>query len=365
MRRSRGKRPREWRAGSLTIFRLSLVLSFASHAAALAFAAWLGGRPPAIPEAPTPQTIPLIFIEPSAPPDQTSPATLATGASEPTAAQAPSPPVEQPAPAEPPAEASLPPPPSNPAPDRLSKPASPAETSQSSANETVSAPHASETPTASPSPPARHATTKLTAKKSGPAPAAKQVRREMPTLPPPPTATERRDTSRMARSMPSTASHPSDTAAASQAYRQPAHPPASQAYPSPAYPPASQAYRSQADPRGSQLATVAAPRPAPPAASTQAIGAEYRSALSTWLERHKIYPEAARQRGEEGSAVLHFRVDRYGRVLTYQLTQSTGFAELDAAIDQMMRGAALPPFPAGMTQPEIAVSVPIRFSLNR
>jgi hypothetical protein len=29
-----------------------------------------------------------------------------------------------------------------------------------------------------------------------------------------------------------------------------------------------------------------------------------------------------------------------------------------------MRGATLPPFPASMTQPEIAVSVPIRFSLS-
>ena len=109
----------------------------------------------------------------------------------------------------------------------------------------------------------------------------------------------------------------------------------------------------------------AAAATAPPASAAPAISAEYRQALSVWLERNKIYPDAARQRGEEGSAVLRFRVDRYGRVLTYQLTRSTGFAELDAAVDQMMRGAMLPPFPASMTQSEIAVSVPIRFSLSR
>jgi hypothetical protein len=31
----------------------------------------------------------------------------------------------------------------------------------------------------------------------------------------------------------------------------------------------------------------------------------------------------------------------------------------------MMRGATLPPFPAGMTQPRVDVSVTIRFSLTR
>jgi protein TonB len=109
----------------------------------------------------------------------------------------------------------------------------------------------------------------------------------------------------------------------------------------------------------------AAAATAPPASAASAIDAEYRRALSVWLERNKVYPDTARQRGEEGSAVLRFRVDRYGRVLSYQLTRSTGFTELDAAVDRMVRGATLPPFPASMTQSEIAVSVPIRFSLSR
>ncbi len=82
------------------------------------------------------------------------------------------------------------------------------------------------------------------------------------------------------------------------------------------------------------------------------------------MERHKIYPEAARQRGEQGSAILRFRVGRDGRVLAYHLVQSTGHAALDAAVSEMMRSATLPPFPASMTQSEIAVSVPIRFSLS-
>ena len=87
--------------------------------------------------------------------------------------------------------------------------------------------------------------------------------------------------------------------------------------------------------------------------------------LSGWFESHKRYPEEARQRGEEGAAVLSFRVDRFGRVLGYSVVRSTGFADLDAGVDAMMRGAALPPFPPAMRQSEIEVSVTIRFGIAR
>jgi protein TonB len=91
----------------------------------------------------------------------------------------------------------------------------------------------------------------------------------------------------------------------------------------------------------------------------------YRAMISAWFETHKYYPDSARQRGEEGSVGLSFRVDRSGRVLDYTLLKSTGYADLDAGIDQMMRGAQLPPFPAGMTMSQIEVSVKIRFNLAR
>jgi TonB family protein len=101
------------------------------------------------------------------------------------------------------------------------------------------------------------------------------------------------------------------------------------------------------------------PHPAP------TVSAGYRAMLSAWLEAHKRYPESARARGEEGRAVLRFRVDRSGRVLNYALASSTGFADLDAAIDAMMRGATLPPFPGDMTASDVEVSVTVRFSLTR
>jgi TonB family protein len=96
-----------------------------------------------------------------------------------------------------------------------------------------------------------------------------------------------------------------------------------------------------------------------------AVSPGYRALLGTWLENHKRYPDSARQRGEEGRAVLHFAVDRSGRVVDFAIAQSSGYSDLDASVEDMMRGAVLPPFPAGMTRPRIEVSVAIRFSLAR
>jgi len=122
-------------------------------------------------------------------------------------------------------------------------------------------------------------------------------------------------------------------------------------------------------PAGTQPSTAAVTAPqaayAPAALPSAEISPGYRALLSAWLERHKRYPDSARQRGEEGRAVLRFAVDRTGRVVDFAVAQSSGYADLDASIEEMMRGALLPPFPASMTQPRIDVSVTIRFSLSR
>jgi periplasmic protein TonB len=94
------------------------------------------------------------------------------------------------------------------------------------------------------------------------------------------------------------------------------------------------------------------------------IAVSYQAMISAWLESHKRYPESARERGEEGSAALRFRIDRSGRVLDYSY-RSTGYADLDAGLDEMLRGAQLPPFPPGMTASRIEVSLTMRFNLAR
>jgi periplasmic protein TonB len=121
-------------------------------------------------------------------------------------------------------------------------------------------------------------------------------------------------------------------------------------------------------PAPTQMAAVPMPHPAPappPAPTGPVVSAGYRAMLSAWLESHKRYPESARSRGEEGRAVLRFRVDRSGRLLNFAIAQSTGFPDLDAAINEMMRGANLPSFPADMTASDVDVSVTIRFGLTR
>jgi protein TonB len=112
-----------------------------------------------------------------------------------------------------------------------------------------------------------------------------------------------------------------------------------------------------------QTASAATPVPAPVPSPEASAG--YRALLSAWLNSHKRYPDAARQRGEEGRAVLRFELDRSGRVIDYAVITSSGYPDLDQSLEEMMRGATLPPFPAGVTQPRMEVSVTIRFSLSR
>ena len=111
--------------------------------------------------------------------------------------------------------------------------------------------------------------------------------------------------------------------------------------------------------------TAYAPASVPAPVPSTEVSPGYRALLSAWLESHKRYPDSARQRGEEGRAILRFAVDRSGRVLDFAVAQSSGFPDIDASIEQMMRNATLPPFPASMTQSRIDVSVTIRFSLTR
>jgi protein TonB len=146
--------------------------------------------------------------------------------------------------------------------------------------------------------------------------------------------------------------------------RRPERPRAPVAEPAPA--PARFAEMKPAGVAGAQNSTaVAASSVAAPATVPRPdVTASYQAMVSAWLESHKRYPESARERGEEGSAALRFRIDRSGRVLDYSY-RSTGYADLDAGLDEMLRGAQLPPFPPGMTASRIEVSLTMQFNLTR
>jgi protein TonB len=107
--------------------------------------------------------------------------------------------------------------------------------------------------------------------------------------------------------------------------------------------------------------SVAQANQPPPAA----INTGWQSALAAWLQTNKTYPDEARRRGEEGRATVRFTVNREGRILDLQLLAGTGSNILDAAVERLLRGARLPPFPAGMDQDQVTVTLQIRYALER
>jgi periplasmic protein TonB len=122
--------------------------------------------------------------------------------------------------------------------------------------------------------------------------------------------------------------------------------------------------RTTAAPRSKQKT---APRPAAPnaGASTAAATATWRDRVVSQLQRAKRYPSGAQSRREQGVVVLSFTLSRGGTVLGRGIVRSSGNSELDREVLSMvMRAQPFPPFPPGMNQGRISLSVPVRFSLR-
>jgi periplasmic protein TonB len=95
------------------------------------------------------------------------------------------------------------------------------------------------------------------------------------------------------------------------------------------------------------------------------IEPSWQSSLVRQLQRNKRYPNDAQSRNEEGVVLLSFSLDRTGHVLARHIARSSGFADLDEEVMAMiMRAQPLPAFPASMPQPQLDLTVPIRFSLR-
>jgi len=91
----------------------------------------------------------------------------------------------------------------------------------------------------------------------------------------------------------------------------------------------------------------------------------YFAQLAAHLAKHKRYPAASRRRGEEGIVKLLFELDRHGRLLSYRITQSSGYERLDRAVIRMLESAGpLPAFPPEMDQPRLSVNIPVAFAIN-
>jgi periplasmic protein TonB len=91
----------------------------------------------------------------------------------------------------------------------------------------------------------------------------------------------------------------------------------------------------------------------------------WKSALVARLERYKRYPSDARARREQGVAQLAFSVDRSGGVHNARILQSSGSRSLDdATLALIERAQPLPPPPPEIHGAQIAIVVPIRYSMR-
>ena len=120
-----------------------------------------------------------------------------------------------------------------------------------------------------------------------------------------------------------------------------------------------------------RLAAVAPGEPGPVATTRaserglEGLDPAYVRRFLASLERQKQYPRAARTRGMEGTALLWVRLDRGGRVLAYQVEESSGHRVLDRAVLRAIeRANPLPPLPESYPGEQLEVVIPIAFQLR-
>jgi periplasmic protein TonB len=95
------------------------------------------------------------------------------------------------------------------------------------------------------------------------------------------------------------------------------------------------------------------------------IDPSWQSLLLRRLQEFKNYPPGARRRREQGEVLLTFSVDRDGHVVSRHIVKGSGHPDLDAEVLALVeRAQPLPAFPASMTNRELTLTVPIRFSLR-
>ena len=104
--------------------------------------------------------------------------------------------------------------------------------------------------------------------------------------------------------------------------------------------------------------------PAPAETSPPQISASWEQALAAWLASHKVYPEEARRRDEQGNVTLRFTVQPSGQVTNVEVVHGSGSSRLDAAAEAMLRNATLPPFDQTMPQVPITATVQIHYALE-
>jgi protein TonB len=112
----------------------------------------------------------------------------------------------------------------------------------------------------------------------------------------------------------------------------------------------------------------AAPVPTAPPRPHPASAAEadaWHKGIYTQIQHHKVYPAAARARGQQGVVKFAFSIDRQGRVISSRVDQTSGFAALDkAAMETIQKAQPFPRAPAGVSGDEFSFTIPIEFKIR-
>lgn len=132
-------------------------------------------------------------------------------------------------------------------------------------------------------------------------------------------------------------------------------------------PPQQAAQRSAAPAR--TTANQAAPQPAAPSGAQAPLAPQispqrWQGQLFAHLERLKRYPATASQRREQGTVYVQFSIDSAGNILSSRIVRSSGYANLDEAVSQMMRTASPVPRPPAELGSPVTLTAPIEFALR-
>ncbi|MDE3060028.1 MAG: energy transducer TonB [Pseudomonadota bacterium] len=102
------------------------------------------------------------------------------------------------------------------------------------------------------------------------------------------------------------------------------------------------------------------------AARDAEIVSRYEQLISLWIQKFKLYPDEARNTGQQGDTVVRIRIDRQGNIRYYVLERSTGFPLLDhAAIDMIRRANPVPAVPTDYPQSDLMeFLIPVSFHLQ-
>ncbi|MGY2443200.1 energy transducer TonB family protein [Pseudomonas sp. SDO52101_S400] len=123
-----------------------------------------------------------------------------------------------------------------------------------------------------------------------------------------------------------------------------------------------------AEPQQTQAPTEKSAQPAPgPSPAQLAAKASWQSTLLAHLQKYKDYPDNARLRNKTGTNRLRFVVDGEGNVLSFELVDSSGNADLDRATLKMIRRAQpLPKPPADMMKNgPIELTAPFLYTIEK